>query len=102
MDPPDKDTDLDTLKLSGYLIRPRPIHTYMKTIYPNVKTNQSLKTCRYYISLSCSRHGNVKPRHHHHPKKPIFPFSLLFCLCFLSTEKDQKISQTKNPEVHFL
>ncbi|CAH8282504.1 unnamed protein product [Eruca vesicaria subsp. sativa] len=44
-----------------------------------------------------SRHGNVKPRHrhHHHAKKPIYSSSWLSSLCFLSTNKDQKLSQTK-------
>ncbi|CAG7907527.1 unnamed protein product [Brassica rapa] len=45
--------------------------------------------------LRRARHGNVKPRHQHHPKKPIRPSSLLSCLFFLSKNKDQKISQTK-------
>ncbi|RID66692.1 hypothetical protein BRARA_D01813 [Brassica rapa] len=45
--------------------------------------------------LRRARHGNVKPRHQHHPKKPIHSSSLLSCLYFLSKNKDQKISQTK-------
>ncbi|KAJ0260030.1 Transcription repressor OFP17 [Hirschfeldia incana] len=42
--------------------------------------------------LRRARHGNVKPRHQHHPEKPS---SMLSCLCFLGKNKDLKISQTK-------
>ncbi|KAL0897295.1 hypothetical protein Bca101_081256 [Brassica carinata] len=45
--------------------------------------------------LRRARHGNVKPRHHHHPKKPICASSFLSCLCFLSKNKDRKLNQTK-------
>ncbi|CAH8385690.1 unnamed protein product [Eruca vesicaria subsp. sativa] len=49
--------------------------------------------------LRRARHSNVKPRHHsHHPKKPISSSSsssLLSCFCFLSSNKDQEMSQTK-------
>lgn len=41
-----------------------------------------------------AHHGNVKPRHHH-AKKSFCPSSFLSCLCYLSKNKDQKISQTK-------
>ncbi|KAF8086509.1 hypothetical protein N665_0622s0005 [Sinapis alba] len=82
----------------------------VKATLINFKSKLS-KSCNRFVSLFRFRvkrslfirplrrahHGNVKPRHHHnHPKKPICSSSsLLSCLCFLSTNKDQKMRQTK-------
>ncbi|CAA7037928.1 unnamed protein product [Microthlaspi erraticum] len=83
----------------------------VKATLINFKSKLS-KSCNRFVSLfrfrvkrplfirplRRARHGNAKPRHHHHPKKPICSSSssLLSCLCFLSTNKDQEMSQT-NP-----
>ena len=83
----------------------------VKATLINFKSKLS-KSCNRFVSLfrfrvkrslfirplRRARHGNVKPRHHHHhPKKPISfsSSSLLSCLCFLSTNKDQNMRQTK-------
>ncbi|KAL0863622.1 hypothetical protein Bca101_042740 [Brassica carinata] len=82
----------------------------VKATLINFKSKLS-KSCNRFVSLfrfrvkrslfirplRRARHGNVKPRHHHnHPKKPISSSSsLLSCLCFLSTNKDPEMSQTK-------
>ncbi|EOA28433.1 hypothetical protein CARUB_v10024641mg [Capsella rubella] len=70
----------------------------------NFKSKLS-KSCNRFVSLfrfrvkrpvfirplrSRSTHGNVKPRLQRRPKKPICS-----CLCFLSTSKNQKMSNTK-------
>lgn len=75
----------------------------VKATLINFKSKLS-KSCNRFVSLFRfrvkrpvfirplrARHGNVKPRHqHHHPKKPICS-----CLCFLSTSKNHKMSNTK-------
>ncbi|CAN6834560.1 unnamed protein product [Brassica oleracea] len=84
----------------------------VKATLINFKSKLS-KSCNRFVSLfrfrvkrslfirplRRARHGNVKPRHHHHhPKKPISSSSsssLLSCLCFLSTNNDQNMRQTK-------
>ncbi|CAH2060035.1 unnamed protein product [Thlaspi arvense] len=80
----------------------------VRTTLINFKSKLS-KSCNRFVSLfrfrvkrpvfirplRRARHGNVKPRqHNHHPKKPICSSSLLSCLCFLSTNKDQEMSET--------
>ncbi|XP_010510367.1 PREDICTED: transcription repressor OFP17-like [Camelina sativa] len=74
----------------------------VKATLINFKSKLS-KSCNRFVSLFRfrvkrpvfirplrSRHSNVKPRRQHHPKKPICS-----CLCFLSTSKNQKMSNTK-------
>lgn len=75
----------------------------VKATLINFKSKLS-KSCNRFVSLFRfrvkrpvfvrplrARHGNVKPRHqHHHPKKPICS-----CLCFLSTSKNHRMSNTK-------
>ncbi|ESQ51556.1 hypothetical protein EUTSA_v10017852mg [Eutrema salsugineum] len=89
----------------------------VKATLINFKSKLS-KSCNRFVSLFRFRvkrpifirplrrahHGNVKPKHHHHhhPKKPLCSSSsLLSCLCFLSTNKDQKMSPTKTRSSSF-